>query len=113
MKRSNLEIFSHESSIHGVRYIFGEKVDKSIRFYWLIFFLLSLGGLIYYCHGLYEKWSEYPDFGIKNRWRPIREIPFPAITVCSPLFAKNNLANLNEVMERVQRGNFVYLEKEK
>ena len=42
------------------------------------------------------KWNENPDYVKKTLWKPIHEIPFPAVTVCSPLFARDNLANLNE-----------------
>lgn len=97
-----LQIFSLESSIHGVRYIFNSKFHKSIRIYWTIFFLLSTCGLFFFAYGLYYKWSEYPDFGLKVKWRPIREVPYPGITICSPVFARNNLANFNEVMRSLQ-----------
>lgn len=52
-------------------------------------------GLSYYAYGVYMKWNIEPDIGLTLRMRPMREIPFPAITICSPLFAREQMANFS------------------
>ncbi|KAG5676491.1 hypothetical protein PVAND_006322 [Polypedilum vanderplanki] len=98
MKRSIskqlLNTYASESTIHGVRYIVGgDNQNRSIRIFWICAFFLSIIGLGYYAYGVYMKWSINPDIGLTIRMRPMREIPFPAITICSPLFARDSLAN--------------------
>lgn len=98
MNISALEDFSSESTIHGVRYFCDRKISKFFRLYWIFFFIFSLGGFCFYFKGLYFKWSHKPEYVTKTIWKPIHEIPFPAFTVCSPLFARNDLANLNKFL---------------
>lgn len=91
-----LNTYASSSTIHGIRYIVGEdESQKSFRIFWILAFLASIVGLGYYAYGVYMKWSIEPDIGLTLRMRPMREIPFPAITICSPLFARDEMANFS------------------
>ncbi|XP_070504703.1 pickpocket protein 28-like [Chironomus tepperi] len=91
-----LNTYASSATIHGVRYIIGsDESQKSFRIFWIIAFIFSIFGLGYYAYGVYMKWSIEPDIGLTVRMRPMREIPFPAITICSPLFARDNMANFS------------------
>lgn len=77
-----------ESSIHGLRFIVDSKQNKIIRVFWTIAFVISIAGMSYYAKGVFLKFYEKPDIGREINSRPIRDVPFPAITICSPLIAK-------------------------
>ncbi|XP_070496595.1 pickpocket protein 28-like [Chironomus tepperi] len=94
---SNAKLSPIESSIHGIRYIADSNSHKSVRIFWLIIFLLSIIGFSFYVYGVYSKWMLAPDIGITANLKPIREIPFPAVTICSPMNIKNEFANFNKV----------------
>lgn len=89
------------SSIHGVRYIADSKSHKSVRIFWLITFLMSIIGFLFYVNGVYSKWMLAPDIGITANLKPIREIPFPAVTICAPMNIKNEQANFNKVYKEI------------
>jgi Amiloride-sensitive sodium channel len=95
--------FVKEVSIHGIRFIGDTSSPKSIRIFWTASFLISIAGLAYYGHSVYTKWNFEPDIGLRVSHRAIDEIPFPAITVCSPLFARDGLANLSAFLENFGR----------
>lgn len=61
-------------------------------------FMISLAGIGYFAFQLYKKWALTPDISVEVKETPEHEIPFPAITICSPVFAKSQLANYNVYM---------------
>ena len=89
------ESFSKESSIHGIKFIADNDSHKFLRIFWTISFLMSIVGFIYYADGVYLKWSVNPDIALQIKWKSIREIPFPAVTICLPLFAKSGSLKFN------------------
>lgn len=89
--------FANESSIHGVRYMIGDNSrKKSIRVFFTVAFFCSMLGLGYYAYGVYKKWSDEPDIEVTIRLMKMREVPYPAITICSPLFVRDGLANYSK-----------------
>jgi hypothetical protein len=64
-------------------------------------YLLSLAGVAYFAWTIYIKWMIDPELKAKIRDPPEHEIPFPAITICSPVFAKNKLANYQFFMTNI------------
>lgn len=91
-----------DSSIHGIRYIADSKSHKSFRIFWLFIFVLSIAGFSFYVYGVYSKWMQAPDIGITANLKPIRDIPFPAITICAPMSIKNVHANFYEVYHELK-----------
>ncbi|CAG9799051.1 unnamed protein product [Chironomus riparius] len=115
---TNSKVSSIESSIHGIRYIADSKSDKSVRIFWLIIFLMSIIGFSFYVYGVYSKWMLLPDIGITADFKPIREIPFPAVTICAPMSIKNEHASFNEVYRELnfnesKTSNEIVIDKQK
>lgn len=61
--------------------------------------IISLFGLIYNGKRLYIKLNISPDFGTSVKQELSSQIPFPAITLCMPLFAKDGMANLSHYID--------------
>ncbi|KAG5671928.1 hypothetical protein PVAND_002096 [Polypedilum vanderplanki] len=77
----------------GFQAIINKRNSCLTRFFWLIALSASIGGLLFHLVVLYRKYGYEPDLGVKISQKPMRDIPFPAITICSPVFAKNNIVN--------------------
>lgn len=89
--------FSSESSIHAVKYIFSSHLCTRVSF--TIAFISSLLGLSYYIYSAFIKWQITPETVLRVSQRSMREIPFPAITICNQVLAKRSFINhrlLNE-----------------
>lgn len=67
-----------------------------VNFLRIFAYFLSLCGLIFYVRGIFVKYFIEPDMGLSEKFRQATEIPFPAITICSPLVMKSNLTNLKK-----------------
>lgn len=98
-EKITIESFSKESSIHGIKFIADKNNNRLIRIFWTISFLMSIAGFCFYANSVYLKWSTNPDITLKIKWKSIREIPFPAITICLPLFAKSNTLRLSSFVD--------------
>lgn len=96
-KKIHRKLSSVESSINGIRYLTDKSSHKSIRIFWLIIFVLSIIGFSFYVYGVYSKWMLTPDIGIMVNLKPIRKVPFPAVTICAPMSIRNFHANFNKV----------------
>lgn len=82
-----------ESSIHGLRFIVDSSQNKYFRIFWAVAFACSIAGMSYYAKGVVVKFFERPDVGHEIHSRPIRDVPFPAVTICSPVMAKVDYTN--------------------
>lgn len=60
-------------------------------------YFLSVCGLIYYARGIFFKFFFNPNIGISENILITSEVPFPAITFCSPAIMKGNLAKLSDI----------------
>lgn len=100
---SGLENSLTKSSIGGFQYIFDRTYNKYVRLYWIISFFISFGSLCYVARNLYNKWKIDPPYVAKVNWVPIHDIPFPGVTVCSPLYAKDQMANLIKFEEEIMK----------
>lgn len=93
-----------QSSIHGLRFIFDPSHSKLIRLFWLLSILFSLAGMSYYARGIFYKLLSHPDVGHVELSKPIRELPFPAITICSPLIAKTDFVDYSKFLQIQEEG---------
>lgn len=98
-KKTTFKSFLGESSIHGIKFIADKRNNKFTRIFWTVSFLMSIAGFFFYVNGVYLKWSKNPDISLKIKWKSIREIPFPAVTICLPLFAKSNSIKLSSFVD--------------
>ncbi|CAG9810022.1 unnamed protein product [Chironomus riparius] len=67
--------------------------------FWTVSFLMSIAGFCFYANGVYLKWIRNPDIALKIKLKSIREIPFPAVTICLPLFAKSNSIKMSSFVD--------------
>lgn len=73
-------------------------VKKWIRFVWFSIFLLLACGLGFYIYEIVRKYQVDPPTSEEIGQVLKRNLPFPAITVCTPYFARNQTANLSKFL---------------
>lgn len=99
----NFEHFTEHSSIHGLRFLSKRHNNIFTRIFWTLSLIMSLIGLFYNGKRLYIKLNISPDIGISVKHEIAREVPFPAVTFCMPLFAKNGLANYSHYVSEYHK----------
>lgn len=55
--------------------------------------------MIFYARGIFIKWNYEPTIVQVIRLKNIREVPLPAMTICSPLMAKYDFASFGEFLK--------------
>uniref|UniRef100_A0A182MXN7 Pickpocket n=1 Tax=Anopheles dirus TaxID=7168 RepID=A0A182MXN7_9DIPT len=71
------------STIHGFKYLVGNKRTTIERVWWVIVCLLSLYGCGRLIHSVYTKWDQNPVVvTFAEKPAPVFSIPFPAVTIC-------------------------------
>ena len=79
------------------RFIFNKNVKIHIKLFWLLIILSSLSGFLFYINSAWNKFIVTPIIEIKIERRSIQSAPFPAITICSPVFARDELVTQNDI----------------
>lgn len=87
-----------ESSIHGVKF-FENSRNKLTRYFGSFLFLLTFCALGFYAINIYQKLKVNPIVGTELKLIPSRDVPFPAVTICNPIFSRNNSPNLREIFK--------------
>jgi len=103
--RINSEIYTkwlENLSIHGVRHIFTGYGSKFTKLFWVIAIFVSLAGFCYNNYMLYMKLNQTPDINVRIKQKFLSKIPFPAITVCTSLFATNKLASYYNASRQIR-----------
>jgi amiloride-sensitive sodium channel len=77
----------------GFRAIINNRTNYFSKIFWAIAFMTSAIGLLIPTIGVFRKFNSEPEFGIKVSQKPLKNLPYPAITICSPVFAKDNDVN--------------------
>ncbi|KAG5674934.1 hypothetical protein PVAND_004878 [Polypedilum vanderplanki] len=108
---SSLRLFTSQTSIHGIRYSNEPQNHKFVRIFWLIVFIISIAGLVYYAKTVYYKWKIAPDISTMHQLKPIHEIPFPAITICSPVSINNEHVNYQYAYTHIQYMNHSHIDE--
>jgi amiloride-sensitive sodium channel len=99
-----IDYLANNSSIHGVKFLVDSKVNKVLRLFWCVVFVGSIFGLSLYVEQLYVKLSVEPEISIRINLKPMSDIPFPAVTICGSLFARDNLLSFREVFRSIKNG---------
>uniref|UniRef100_A0A182WEP1 Pickpocket n=1 Tax=Anopheles minimus TaxID=112268 RepID=A0A182WEP1_9DIPT len=82
-KRSIWVDYCSNSTIHGFKYLVGNKRSTIERIWWVIVCLLSLYGCGSLIHSVYRKWDREPVVvTFAEKPAPVFTIPFPAVTIC-------------------------------
>jgi Amiloride-sensitive sodium channel len=84
-----------------VRFIGNKESHKASRFFWAASLILSIIALTYNFWNAFNKWNYEPDIGLSAQQKFLNEIPFPAVTVCSPVWFKDGLANFEILYEAI------------
>jgi acid-sensing ion channel, other len=75
--------YAENSTIHGLKYIGDRKRHIIERIFWAIFLIFSIIGCGFIIKELYSKWNRSPVIvSFSEKMTPIKEIPFPALTIC-------------------------------
>ncbi|KAG5666157.1 hypothetical protein PVAND_017708 [Polypedilum vanderplanki] len=93
MLKATVKYLAQETSIHGFKFLANKKVNKFLRLFWFFSLLLSISVLLWYAKGLYVKLNFEPEINVRVKFKSMSEIPFPAVTICDSVFAKNNSIN--------------------
>lgn len=86
------------SPIHGFHH-FGEKKNfpKIEIFFWIVIFIVSFVLCFYMIFNLWSKWDENPlVVTFDNNFKYVREIPVPAVTICSSTKTSKESVNILE-----------------
>lgn len=105
-----MQEFLQESTIGGI--LFFDTDQRTIKKFGCATFFIAFCGLAFYINGIYVKWQINPVVAEEVNFVPNREIPFPAVTICNPIFSRDQNPNLWKFLQN-PRGNFSAVEREK
>ena len=75
--------YASQSSIHGIGYIFDQKLGGLERLLWLIVVAAFLSLATFLTLDTWNQWQEEQVVTtLKNTAKPVTEVPFPAVTIC-------------------------------
>lgn len=94
--------FGSESTIHGVKFIFNSSLHLGIRVSWALVLCLAFFGCIYNARQNYRKFAIEPETEITQQQISTGEDPFPAVTICTPIFGrKKSISTSNRFLNYV------------
>ena len=80
----NVKEFASRSTLHGVNYVFDQTVPSWDRKLWLLLSMGSAALAFSMVFKFYSDWQENPVMTtLKSLSKPVTELEFPAITICS------------------------------
>lgn len=113
-QRSNsdekLSKFAEETSIHGVKYVLDSSLKSSSRIFWIFVFLTTISGCGFIAIQSYTKLNIIPEIDTDISQRELQDIPFPAITVCAPVYEKNFTINFQKFMRDTRSNKYILRE---
>lgn len=81
---SNIQEYLLSSSLHGLRYIGTTTLSVFERVFFGLSFLMVISLAAYFISNVWQKWNETPVIiGMDPVSTNIRDIPFPAVTICN------------------------------
>ncbi|CAG9862860.1 unnamed protein product [Phyllotreta striolata] len=95
------ELYCEKTTLHGLRYVGDTTLTFCERIFWFVAFSVAIGFAAYYITNIYQKWNSSPviisfsPFDVQ-----LKEIPFPAVTICNM-----NQAKKTEVVKIKAEGN--------
>jgi acid-sensing ion channel, other len=93
-----MDDFACESTIAGAR-VFHTSESKQSRITWLFVYLLYFILIGFYVFNIFTRYQVEPEFSYEFSQIPIQELPFPAVTICHPLFSRYLVINLKNVLK--------------
>ncbi|XP_072934740.1 pickpocket protein 28-like [Epargyreus clarus] len=90
---NDLREYLSTSTLHGLRYVGEKKLTWFERFFWLVAFGSSLFCAAFFILNVYAKWRMTPMIvSINPENMPLKDLPFPALTICNINQAKKSVA---------------------
>lgn len=88
--------YCENTSIHGMKYIGGRQSPFYEKIWWSIAFLLSIYGCGRLILNIWNKWDQSPVIvSFAEKYTPVWEIPFPAVTICPEIKTNKNVFNFS------------------
>ena len=76
--------YADSTTIHGISYIFKNGLSVLERLIWISAVVIGIFFAIYLSIFSYVNWQDSPvTTTVLTTGKPIRDIPFPAITICA------------------------------
>ena len=76
--------YAENTTIHGINYIFESGIPIIDRLLWIVAMVIMLCLASYMSTDAYIDWEDNPVVTtVKSTGKPIKEIEFPAITICA------------------------------
>lgn len=92
--RENIVKYLESSSMHGLRYIGDKSLSNCERGGFLIAFAIVFVISVYFITNVWEKWSLSPIIiGLNPVATQLKDIPFPAVTICNMNQANKTIAH--------------------
>jgi hypothetical protein len=85
------------SAVHGINHIFSSNHNKYSRVFWTIAVIVSCAGFFFYLKSSWIKLMYEPEILIRTRERPVDDFAYPAISVCTNLFARRDAINYTDL----------------
>jgi len=104
--------FTENCTIHGIKYIGDKSNPRFVRMSWIIAILISIFGLFVCGNQIYVKWNVKPEISFTEKLRPIRELPFPAITICPDTKFSKRFMDYDKIIMNISTQNITGKERE-
>lgn len=88
--------FLNDTTVHGIEFFTSQ--NKIIRKFGRYVFYVAFCALGYFMYDLYVKWKINPIIYEEINPVPAYDYPFPAVTVCNPIFSRDQMPNLYKVL---------------
>lgn len=100
-----VEEYAKNSSIHGIKYILNRQNNRCERIFWLIGLIISFIFFVILFSKIWIRYSDGPiSIEISPYQKPIWDIPFPAITICTETKAKSSEIKFKDVYRKLGTG---------
>ncbi|KAK9883364.1 hypothetical protein WA026_001537 [Henosepilachna vigintioctopunctata] len=93
------------ASIQGLNYMVKDGVSWFERAWWIIVFILCIGGCSYMVFKIIDKWNTTPVLvSLATKETSIHEVPFPAVTICPETKISRSCLNYTETLRKRRSG---------
>ncbi|KAL7014498.1 hypothetical protein ACKWTF_015968 [Chironomus riparius] len=79
-----------------IHYVANKSQKFHIRLFWFLIILMSFCSLWIYIPAAYTKFIGQPIIDVRIEENPVELVPFPAITICTGVFAKNEVVKFSD-----------------
>ncbi|KAJ6633490.1 Pickpocket protein 28, partial [Pseudolycoriella hygida] len=98
--------YCRKSTIHGIKYLLNRYQNRYEALFWLVWLAISFLCFLFLLSNIWIRYNDEPMVAmeISPNQKPIWDIPFPAITICTETKAKSNAIKFSEVYRKLVPG---------